>query len=375
MRRTHRLCGIILPFLLFLIVAGCGSGGSRDSIESTRVRTPVRYEVVDVEGRLPSAIDLNDQGEILGFELEYDVYEIPILLRGDTLIYLSDKERFFSDEKRFRPAALNNRGQVVGERFLWQEGTVTDLRTLDPLFGVATDINDSGVITGWTTLPAANLEAPRQVRAFVWRDGQMQILDNLENLDALPHAINNRGQVVGWAVIEGRSRSNRPGNSRTSPPVYSLITGVLWENGKIQVLRSADGRAFRPVHSTSAINDDGVIAGGLETTEGTTAAALLLPGGEVIDFTTLSEEIRPTFTHSVNNHGQAIGTGIGDASSGNSFLFSEGKVLSLRRMIDTASGWELQAVHTINDNGYILGLGRYRQEPNPRSILLAPVFE
>ena len=51
----------------------------------------------------------------------------------------------------FIPSDINDRGQVVGQQYLWDNGNVTDLRTLPGASGnpiVARAINNQGLIVG-----------------------------------------------------------------------------------------------------------------------------------------------------------------------------------------------------------------------------------
>src|SRR5688500_4607843 len=71
---------------------------------------------------------------------------------------------------------INDRGQIVGERFLfegpphaalWYKGTVTDLGTLGGDTSIANDINNRGQITGYSQT------ATGAIRSFLWQDGVM----------------------------------------------------------------------------------------------------------------------------------------------------------------------------------------------------------
>jgi probable HAF family extracellular repeat protein len=74
--------------------------------------------------------------------------------------------------------ALNNHGQVVGisdlpgdsvaHPFLWQSGTMEDLGALrtDDTFALATSINDSGDVVGFSC-------GPVDCRGFLWKNGRM----------------------------------------------------------------------------------------------------------------------------------------------------------------------------------------------------------
>jgi hypothetical protein len=210
----------------------------------------------------------------------------------------------------FKPSNLNDRGQVVGQNYLWNNGTVTDLNTL-PGAGTrslsATAINNQGQIVGGglvfdpnpssfvrsqgffsdgTSITDLNLinEIVRQTNTFpggettaVDINEQGQILVNLERFsfdgqvssylrnpdgtirtilgDGRGTALNNLGQATGYTISRGRSG---PG------------LGLLWDNGNFVGLTSPgycnaffqqpNCRSFSAVMAY-ALNDVGQVVG------------------------------------------------------------------------------------------------------------------
>lgn len=136
---------------------------------------------------------------------------------------------------------INDLGDIVGQAlvgndyhaFLWRSGNVTDLG-----LGSALDINNNGLIVGWTS---------GQV-PVIWRDG---VMENLPALSGEPigygHIVtdlNNNGDVVGYAP---------------SPVGTGFhYTAVLWRDGQ------AINLGFFPGGTSSiayGINDSGQIVG------------------------------------------------------------------------------------------------------------------
>lgn len=180
--------------------------------------------------------------------------------------------------------SVNNRGQVVGfsrnhdghqHAFLWQNGTLTDLGTLNGITSLATGINDKGQIAGQSFI------GNRYQHAFMWQNGQMRDLGCLPgetysradtinaNGDILgssgSHAVtwhngtivdlggdlqgngfNNQGQVVGTA-----------GNGLNGTPY-----AALWQNGTVYDLHTLipTGTTWK-LEKAVSINDGGQIVG------------------------------------------------------------------------------------------------------------------
>ena len=109
------------------------------------------------------------------------------------------------------PQDINNQGQVVGfsalpnnttiHGFLWENGVMTDLRTLSGDFwSFAFSINSKGQVVG----QSCNMDFS-VCRAFLWQDGLMMDLNSL-----IPAAsplsllvafnINSREEIVGQAL-------------------------------------------------------------------------------------------------------------------------------------------------------------------------------
>ncbi len=112
---------------------------------------------------------------------------------------------------------INNRGQIVGvsttaagdyRAFVWESGVMRDLGTIAGCIATpgcsgsdATDINDSGVIVGQTSIDSAG-----RVHAFLWKDGTFTDLGTPfvdggpnNSFGSIAYGVNNRRQVVGMA--------------------------------------------------------------------------------------------------------------------------------------------------------------------------------
>ena len=134
------------------------------------------------------------------------------------------------------PAAINDRGQVVGvsdkynveHAFLWQHGKMTDLGAIGNPF----DINNSGEIVGTVYVKGA----PKH--AYLWRHGRMTYLPEPGGYTSQAMLINQKGLIAG--VITARN-----GNQMA----------VVWAHGKLIRLTVRPGRYTRPI----GLNDFGQV--------------------------------------------------------------------------------------------------------------------
>ena len=153
--------------------------------------------------------------------------------------------------------AINKAGQIVGSSwsittsggkstrvehaFLWADGKMTDLGTLQGGCSAAADINDHGRIVGWS----GSCAPKGKVRAVSWWHGKLTNLGTLGRRNSYAHAINNRGQVVG----------------STYTPKHVPDHAFLWSRGRIHDLGSLYGTLCCADSYASGINDSGQVVG------------------------------------------------------------------------------------------------------------------
>lgn len=136
-----------------------------------------------------AATDINDLGVVVGY-VRTDPLIRPCMWRDGERQYLGDGPGF--------AWAINNRGVVVGQAprpntgmwlpTVWNHGTPDEL--LDS-YGQATDVNEHGQIVGVASHGGLG-------EAFVWEDGVVTWLGTLEpGARSEATAINERGEIVG----------------------------------------------------------------------------------------------------------------------------------------------------------------------------------
>ena len=195
---------------------------------------------------------INNRGQVVGRLLSTHGYQAVMWDKGD-LTVLPDLE--YAEWGETTATAINEKGQIVGfsccspfRAFLWEKGRAVDLGTLGTPFAIASGINNRGQIVGVSTEPGGHY------RPFIWEDGSMKDLGTWRGYG---HAfdINNRGQVVG---IDYAGREAR---------------AFLWENGVMVDLGTVEGSNHSAAY---AINENGIVVGSAEMTDGT-HAVLWLP--------------------------------------------------------------------------------------------------
>ena len=77
--------------------------------------------------------------------------------------------------------------------------TVTDLGSLGGDYSVGLDINNSGQVTGYSTLPSG------ATHAFLYSGGVMTDLGTLGGTESHGRSINDAGQVTGDSLLSGSS--------------------------------------------------------------------------------------------------------------------------------------------------------------------------
>lgn len=245
---------------------------------------------------------------------------------------------------------LNEAGQVVGEMtfdsglhaFVWDNGHVQDLGTLDKRFNLrsgAYDINNLGRVVGYSITPAGGY-----VHAVLWLDGVIQDLGTLPGGNqSFAYSISDSGLVAGQA--------NTPSGQ---------MHAVLWRSGVPQ-----DIGTFNWDHSYAyGVNDCGQVVGALRQNTGYSRAfiwqngAINIFGGD------------DSVANGINSRGDVVGT----SNTEGAFLWQYGVMHRLADLVAPDSGgWVLNSASAISDDGKITGFGIYNA--GVHAFLLTPIPE
>lgn len=144
-------------------------------------------------------------------------------------------------------------GEPISHAFLWQRGKMRDLGTLGGPESVATLISERGWVIGYSDTkavdPDSEIGSPAS-HAFLWVDGRMRDLGTLDGPNSGVAGINSRGQIVGWAETKAKAANGDP-----------IQHAFLWENGRMRDLGTLGG----PTSGVADINERGQIVGWADT--------------------------------------------------------------------------------------------------------------
>ena len=243
--------------------------------------------------------------------------------------------------------AINDRGQVVGNRFkgnserafLWQHGKITDLGTLGGNRSEATAISDRSEVVGDSTT------SDGRQHAFLWRRGRMIDVGSLSgsvasafggerNEQFQPTAINSKTQIVGLA----------------HDPVGSYEAAFLWQKGKLTTFGTFGGRPNRAV----AINEHGQVL--IQTTPPTDKRgdAYLWQRGKLTKLPSFNPNVPATFARTLNDQGQIAGTSLLGIGRSRPFVWQNGSMTRLPT-IGRQTTPPFTSLSAINNRGQIVG--------------------
>lgn len=345
-------------------------------------RPAPRYTVTDL-GVLPGYGDshanaVNSRGDVAGSVSGPAGHDQACLYQGGKLISLGTLPGANGSWAR----GINAQGEITGEAefpaahhaFLYSKGKMQDLGTL-PGFtdsrGVA--INDRGEVTG----SLMNLMGSAQRHAFLYSHGKITDLGTLPGTSRSDaQSINSVGQIAGQCY-------SKFGRVSFAPFLYDSRTKTM------------TALSMPPPYSfgyANAVNDRGQVAGDISAMNEIVHAALWDKGR----MTNLGAP--PGYTASLaqglNNQGEVVGHCFNDynpvqiflrnhAGNGNAlqryldraitraFVYRDGEMQDLNKLIPADDGWTLEDARSINDRGQIAGFGLHHGQK--RAFLLTPI--
>ncbi len=241
--------------------------------------------------------------------------------------------------------------------FMWQNGVMTDLGTLgtgnDAVAGL---LNATGQVAGisYTNTTANHTTGVPTQDPFFWEQGNSMVdMGTLGGTFGYPNWINSNGQVVG--------QSNLAGDKKYHP--------FLWQKGKtMQDLGTLGGKSG----TATWINDAGEAVGGAWTTGNQAFHAVLWKNGKALDLGVLTG-YKHSLAYSINSKDQIVGCVTNNLNKGctHGFLWENGTMYNLNKLVARGSGLTLSMPLNINDRGEIATWGNYHNVFT-HAVLLVP---
>jgi probable HAF family extracellular repeat protein len=313
----------------------------------------------------------------------------------------------------FIPSDINDRGQVVGQQYLWDNGSVTDLSTLPGASGnqiAAKAVNNQGLIVGGgltvnrstiyqQTVPDQAFRSDGKTISdlgtvgFLCKDScvktnaidlnnQGQIAFNTEYQDyqggvspyvqqpdgSFNHlfssraiAINNAGEVLSYTIARGRSGPSRGAIANGNSTTVLMSPGYCF---------SFSTPCFSESTYATDINDKGQVVGygPLTSDRGSPLEAMLWKDPQT---ETIAEGLKglggtgnldyrgkiASLANSLNDAGEVVGLSYKSSGEQRAVFWKDAAFADLNELISTDSGWSLTEAIKINNQGQIVGKG------------------
>lgn len=304
------------------------------------------YEFIPIGEEGYTAVDLNDSGQVVGYNLSGWTQRSFLWDAGT----MKDLGSISASRQMCKAYFINNSGQVTGESlsdngqyhtFFWQNDSIWDIGTLGASWIVATDLNDSGTVVGWAR--SAPIGSAGFEKAFRYnKNGGIRDLGTLggerhlnfwERPESKATAINNQDQIAGYTLA--------------SVDEQAVRHGFIWKN---EVMSDLDAtRYINPV----SMNDSGIVAGHINNGYYDTDA-VVWSAGAVSHIGNLGGG--RTFPKGINNQKVVFGysevpfiTCNGDHAY-HAFIWKEGTLTDLGTM-----GGDNSQVSDVNEKGQAVG--------------------
>jgi probable HAF family extracellular repeat protein len=325
----------------------------------------------------------------------------------------------FADQYQFidlgpgNALSINNNGQIAGtsngHAALFDPtgaGNTIDLGTYNGGSAVAYSISNNGQIVGEVDTSAINY-AVRFDPTGAGNNINLGTLGGIVggNWHIGANSINDNNQIVGTTYIYGQIRAHATLFDPTGAG-HNIDIGLGYGSGAKSINNNGQivgYSVFMPVQSHAAlfdstgaghnidlgtlggassganyINDKGQVVGSADLSNGRTRAALFDPTGAGHNIN-LGTSINggTSYANSINNQGQIVGGAYWSATGGCAILFDPtgtGNNIDLSTYLPANSGWTLYYANSINDNGWIVGVGM-NPAGEQHAFLLKPIPE
>ncbi|MGC2110321.1 MAG: hypothetical protein WA655_12445 [Candidatus Korobacteraceae bacterium] len=292
------------------------------------------------------ALDLNEWGQVVG--------------EAETNTPDPNGEDFCG----FRSNGFASSGSCLP--FLWQFPRMTQLPTLGGRNGWANVINNQGeaVGTAENNTPDPNCPAPQvlQFKPVTWTNGHVHELPTFGgDLDGVAEAINDNGDVVGSSGDCGPFSVNL---------TYLLARhALLWQKGRVTDLGNLGGD-FGNI--AFFVNNHGQVVGSSDLAGDETGHAFLWTRGTGMqDLGALPGDIISAAI-GMNDAGEIVGVSLDASYNLRAFLWRNGHMIDLNRLVPADSPLSLMLGVTITSGGEIVGLALDKSTGEFHGFLATP---
>ena len=342
----------INSFALITVFAISSYSSCAESKSRSEVTSSPKYHIADAGLIIARAVDerpgFNAVGEVAAWTtVERSSSKADLRHSGEITTILSGLP---SDSNSFS-FGINKNGVVVGiiesssdmrftHAFAWSNGTLRILPTLGGEYGLAKSVNDSGLVVGAAQTP------DKYFHATTWAGDVAKELSTLPGGDtSYANDVNSRGEIVG----QSNDGPNRQGHA------------VRWlSDGTVHLLPSSHDSVFS---SALALNTHGDVAGF------DNARAVLWTHGREIELGDFGDE--PNAALDLNDAGEVVGSSAEDEGRMRAFIWKNGSLTNLNKLVPPNSGWVLLSAFRISNTGEILAHGFF--EGKSHLCVLTPI--
>lgn len=349
--------GVIVAVILAFTLSNTG----------TRAAAPQSYGITDLGtlgGRMTFAYDLNDAGQVVGYSTT-SFHSHAFLWQNGQMTDLGTLNLGTHTGNFSAAYAVNALGTAVGNSpvsngnpraTMWRDGRIIDLTPDVAVYesSWASSINDAGTWTG-----SVQLEELPPWHGFVAEGFARTPIGHLGGGSSFPNDINNAGQVVGSSY------------TRMVDGVEQGEHAFLWQNGVMTDLGVLPDDAES---AAAAINSFGIIVGSSSRTNIATFQETYRPfiydNGSMTAIPVPSVDAQAA---DINDSGVVVGTmkASGGLSNNHAWVYQDGIVTNLNSLVAPGSGLHIAFAYAINNVGQIAGVAVDAQGFS-HGVLLAP---
>lgn len=359
---------------------------------SLHLQAATQYKIEDL-GKIPDgankAVKINNNGDYTIALINYfgraSTYLVSNGIKQEigTVGFYNVNVNSLNDIKQATGSAIVDSFTNIRSAFLYSNGNLTNIETLDVNYSFGFDINNSGVSVGEASAPPLGYS-----KAFIHdsKTGQMVLLDDIAPVVELSpidcyvgcwtltraFGINDQGMITGSAIT--------PNNADDFPTsFYSKYRAFLLDG---QILKSL-GTLGGDFSIGQAINNNGHIAGVSDRYHTPWNApfdpnplisdplhVFLYDGKRMNDLGSLDGGTL-SIVDAMNNNDIVVGTVHIDRVE-HAFISLRNEIIDLNTILSSSSEWtKLNRATDINDSGVIVGYGKINGETH--GFKLAPI--